>query len=441
MVHKKFHVAILSFLFCSFLMNAQNNDTITKENFSFHAQTTVIYQYKPGFGADYTGVNSLKPQEESSNSVTSTLFLGARLWKNASIYVNPELAGGSGLSKVLGLADATNGETFRVGSTAPKIYLARAYIQQLFALSDATQVQESDQNQLAGEIPESYISLIAGKICLSDFFDQNSYSHDPRTQFMNWGLMSNGAWDYPANTRGYVPSVVLEYVTPKNELRFGISLLPIEANGLEMNWNVSKSNSFTLEYTRNYNLSGRKGAVRFLTFLTNGKMGNYRESIALNPTAPVIEDVQHYGNKKYGFAINAEQKLNDYLGCFLRASWNDGHTQTWAFTEIDHSISLGFSADGSKWNRSNDTVGLAFVASGISGGHKDYLGAGGYGFMLGDGKINYAFEKVTEFYYSAELTKNQMYLSGGYQFILDPGYNSDRKGPVNVFSLRLHINI
>jgi high affinity Mn2+ porin len=438
---KKFPFILLLFSILGINLYAQENDTLKREKISFHGQTTIIYQEKPGFSADYTGKNSLLTKEESANSVTSTLYIGARLWKNASIFVNPELAGGSGISKVLGLADATNGETFRVGSTAPKIYLARAYIQQLFSLSDATQWQESDQNQLAGEIPESYISLIAGKICLSDFFDQNSYSHDPRTQFMNWGLMSNGAWDYPANTRGYVPSIVLEYVTPKNEVRFGLSLLPEEANGLDMNWNISKSNSVTLEYTRNYTLSGKKGAIRFLTFLTNGKMGEYRQSIVLNPTAPVIEDVQQYGNKKYGFAINAEQQLNNYLGAFFRASWNDGHTQTWAFTEIDHSISLGLSANGSKWNRDNDTAGLANVTSGISGGHKEYLGAGGYGFMLGDGKINYALENVTEFYYSAELTKNQIYLTGGYQFIINPGYNSDRKGPVNVFSLRLHYSI
>lgn len=27
--------------------------------------------------------------------------------------------------------------------------------------------------------------------------------------------MSNGAWDYPANTRGYTPSAIIEYVSPK----------------------------------------------------------------------------------------------------------------------------------------------------------------------------------------------------------------------------------
>ena len=437
---KTLPVAVLLLSLAGLKMNAQVTDTIKKENFSFHMQTTIINQYKPGFKADYTGQNSLQTREEARNSVTATLFAGARLWKNASVFVNPELAGGSGLSKVLGLADATNGETFRVGSTEPKIYLARAYMQQLFALDTAEETQESDQNQLGGAVPQSYIGITAGKICLSDYFDQNSYSHDPRSQFMNWGLMSNGAWDYPANTRGYVPSVILEYVTPKNELRFALSLLPKEANGLDMNWNVSKSNSATLEYTRHYSFSGKKGAIRFLAFLTSGKMGDYRESINFNPYAPVIEDVQKYGNKKYGFAINAEQEINDFLGAFFRASWNDGHTQTWAFTEIDKSISLGVSAKGRKWNRVNDTAGLAIVASGISNPHKDYLAAGGYGFMLGDGQLNYSLESVTEFYYSAEIQKN-LYLTGGYQFILNPGYNKDRNGLVNVFSVRLHANL
>lgn len=438
---KAFPAAVLLFALAGLRVNAQTNDTITKENFSFHAQTTVTYQYKPGYSAPYSGQNSFRTDEEQSNSVTATFFAGARLWKGASVFVNPEMAGGSGLSKVLGVADATNGETFRVGSTSPKIYLARAFIKQIFSLSDATQQEESDQNQLAGTVPQKYLSVIAGKICLSDYFDQNSYSHDPRTQFMNWGLMSNGAWDYPANTRGYIPSIVLEYVTPKDELRFAVSLLPAVANGLSLNWNASKANSATLEYTRNYSFMGKKGAVRLLGFLTSGKMGNYRDAIALNPTAPVIEDVQHYGNKKYGFGLNAEQEINDFLGCFFRASWNDGKTQTWAFTEIDKSISLGLSANGNKWNRADDTAGLAIVASGISNPHRDYLAAGGYGFMLGDGKLNYRTESVTEFYYTAKLSKNDLYFTGGYQFLLNPGYNRDRNGLINVFSLRLHANL
>ena len=75
--------------------------------------------------------------------------------------------------------------------------------------------------------------------------------------------------------------------------------------------------------------------------------------------------------------------------------------------------------------------------SGLSAPHRNYLQAGGKGFELGDGHLNYSFEHLTELYYSMELIKN-LYISGAYQFILNPGYNKDR-GPVNVFSLRAHI--
>ena len=60
------------------------------------------------------------------------------------------------------------------------------------------------KNQLAGLRSKRYFSFVAGKYGMADFFDGNAFSHDPRTQFMNWALMDNGAWDYPANTRGYV---------------------------------------------------------------------------------------------------------------------------------------------------------------------------------------------------------------------------------------------
>jgi high affinity Mn2+ porin len=96
---------------------------------------------------------------------------------------------------------------------------------------------------------------------------------------------------------------------------------------------------------------------------------------------------------------------------------------------------------GEQWKRKNDHVGLAYVRSGISKPHREYLQAGGKGFMLGDGALNYAWEQLAELYYSAELTKDKMFLTGTYQFLTNPGYNHDRKGPVNVLSVRLHISI
>lgn len=75
-------------------------------------------------------------------------------------------------------------------------------------------------------------------------------------------------------------------------------------------------------------------------------------------------------------------------------------------------------------------MGLAYVVSGISAPHRNYLKHGGKGFELGDGNLNYGLEQITELYYSAAIKKIFLYLSGAYQFLINPGYNKS-DGPVN----------
>lgn len=427
----------------SFPLLGQEADSLKNHWLTIHAQATIINQFKPSFSAPYSGDNSLITQKENKTSITSTLYLGARLWKGASVYFNPEIAGGSGLSSALGIGDATNGETFRVGSPAPQIYLARLFFTQQFALTSEKTYQESDQNQLGMFVPTKYLSITIGKVGVEDFFDDNTYSHDPRTQFMAWSLMDNGAWDYPANTRGYTPSAILEFISPKHEIRYALSLLPKNANGNTMDWNLQRSASHNLEYVHRHQFKQLKGAVRVLAFFNTTHMGNYRQSIQSSAidSIPDITSNRMYGRSKVGFAINAEQDLSSDLGIFFRASWNDGNNETWAFTEIDRSISAGVVWEGRKWKRPNDQIGLAYVTSGLSKPHRDYLKAGGKGFILGDGNLNYAWEHLTELYYSAALVKDRIFLSGAYQLLVNPGYNRDRKGPVHIFSLRLHLKI
>lgn len=437
----------LFIVFSVFSKHFAQTDSLKTERFTIHAQTTVITQYKPHFSALYSGENSLETQEEHVTSLTGTLFLGAKLWKGAAFFFNPEIAGGSGFSKTLGIAAAPNGETFRIGSPAPNVYVARAFYRQIFGLGEDFHSSKdeffhnhSDFNQLANFEPKRHIAITIGKVSIADYFDDNKFSHDPRTQFMNWGLMSNGAWDYPANTRGYTPSIVLEYISPTHELRYGFSLIPLVANGPVMNGNFSKANSSTLEYVHNHTVKNRKGAIRILGFYTMGQMGNYQQSIAQSPVNPSIEITRLYGRTKYGLGINIEQEFTSNLGGFVRASWNDGKNETWAFTEIDHSLSVGLQINGKSLKRENDYIGAAFVLSGISKEHRNYLAAGGKGFMLGDGKLSYANEQLIELYYAARVRDN-IFITGDYQCIVNPGYNNDRKGPINVFSLRVHLRM
>ncbi|MDB5128198.1 carbohydrate porin [Mucilaginibacter sp.] len=417
---------------------ATAQDSLKNQRFNVHFQQTVITQYKPGFSAPYTGNNSLLTGEETQTSLTTTLFGGARLWKGMEAYFNPEMSGGSGLSKTLGIAGFPNGETFRVGGAEPKIYIARLYFTQNFEWGNDKEYIEDDVNQLAGWKSKRYLKVTVGKFGMADFFDGNEFSHDARSQFMNWSLMDNAAWDYPANTRGYVFGAVAELGQPDWALRFGVTMTTTSANGAIWDERISHANTQSLEYEKRYTLSGHKGTVRLLAFRNNGKMGVYRDAINQNPAAPDVDATQAYGRHKYGFGISADQYLTNDFGVFAKASYNDGKTETWAFTEIDRSLSLGAVLKGTSWSRKDDELGLAFVGNGISKDHKDYLAAGGYGFIIGDGQLNYSPELIAEVYYKLNAYQHKLWLSPDYQFIANPAYNRDR-GPVNVFSLRAHV--
>jgi len=177
---------LLTTLLLNFTLFAFAQDTLKQQRFNLHFQQTIITQYKPSFGADYTGANSLLTKSETQSSITTTLFGSARLWKGAQAVFNPELSGGAGLSKTLGVAGFPNGETFRVGATEPKIYIARLYFTQNFEWGKEKDTLTDDNNQLAGLKSKRYFSFTVGKFGMADFYDGNEFSHDPRTQFMNW---------------------------------------------------------------------------------------------------------------------------------------------------------------------------------------------------------------------------------------------------------------
>jgi high affinity Mn2+ porin len=167
-------------------------------------------------------------------------------------------------------------------------------------------------------------------------------------------------------------------------------------------------------------------------------MGSYEQVLA-DPAAynNDIAATRADGRNKYGFALSIEQQLTSTMGAFARVSWNDGHNESWAFTEIDRSLAVGAAQNGRPWRRPNDMVGVAVVASGLSPWHERYLAGGGYGFIIGDGALNYGLEIIGDLYYKLQVNE-LLSVSAIYQPIVNPGYNQDR-GPIQVFSARLHV--
>lgn len=336
------------------------------------------------------------------------------------------------------MAGFTNGETFRIGNPSPQIYVARCYLRQVLWSSGTGAQAEDLANQLPVMNPEKQLYVAFGKMSTADFFDNNRYSHDPRTQFLNWSLMSAGAWDYPANTRGYTWNLVAGLQLRRWAFRMATSMVPHTANGPVLDARIGKAHSETAEIQ--YSYGARKGCLRLLVFRTQTRMASYNQTLqqaTLDQSTPDLATNRQYGRTKMGFGLNWEHPLTDYMGLFARASWNDGRNETWAFTEIDQSVHLGFFSEGVAWKRPDDDLGVALVANGISTPHRRYLQAGGQGFMLGDGALSYRPEFIAEVFYSIMLHDDHFFLTPDYQFVVNPGYNQAR-GPVHVLSLRMH---
>ena len=405
-----------------------------------HFQLTTVTQAHPAFSASYSGKNSLSPDSERESTVTSTLFLGARLRKGAELYVNPELSGGSGLSRALGIAGFPNGESFRVGDAQPRIYLARLMFRQTLAAGSETEPVEEDANQLGGHRPVRRWTITLGKFGVSDIFDDNEYSHDPRTQFLNWADWTSGAWDYSADTRGYTCGFAVEYNDVQWAARFGATAEPRVANGLEFDKDLSHAYSLMTEIERRYDLRGQKGSAKLILFYNRSDMGSYREAIVQSGgRTPDITSTRRVGRSKWGFVVNLEQALSAVGGAFFRGSWNDGLNEAWAYAEIERSVTAGAVWKRPLAGRLDDEAGIAVVVNALSRDHRDYLAAGGLGFMIGDGKLRYGLEKIAGLYYRALLRK-AVWLTGDYQFVENPAYNRDR-GPVHVFGLRMHVEL
>ena len=417
-----------------------------KENkkFSLHGQTTLIPQGVNNFHSPYSGENSFLPTEPIRTSFTTTLFAAYKPFKNAYIVFNPEIAGGKGLSKTTGIAGFPNGEIYRVGNPAPQPFVARLYAEKRFNLNSETELVEGGFNQIKEKTNSQYLSILAGKFALTDFFDNSSISHDPRTQFMNWALMGSGAWDYGANTRGYTFGVVLKAKLKHATIRFAETAVPLEANGAEMQWKLNDAAGSVLELELNDLF--KKNASQYSTlhigsFLNRAHAGNYETSIKnalITKVDPDITDSREYGRAKYGFYVSLDNHFN-HLHHFIKGSWSDGENETWAFTEIDNSVATGLIFDGNLWKRKNDNLGLAIVNNGISDDHSKYLKMGGTGFMLGDGNLNYGRESTIELFYSFNVWK-KIFLSPDFQYTINPGYNKDR-GPVTTYALRFHAEL
>lgn len=410
-------------------------------------QSNVIFQGKPGFHSPYEGPNSFDNAQEYKTSIVDTVFLGYQphrnLRYNTDFLVDFENAGGRGLSEALGLAGFTNLDVVRNPYLSGLPYLARGEIHQTLGITNEMVEADRGPFSLATQAPVRRFEIRAGKMSLPDVFDVNEVASDSHLQFMNWTVDNNGAWDYAADTRGYTVGGALEYDDRNWSARYGIFAMPTVANGLNLDWAFSRAHGQNWEFEWRHSLiAGRHGALRFLSYVNNAHMGNYRlavqEYLRGETPMPEIAHDEVSGTVKYGFGWNSEQEITSNFRIATRFGWNDDQEESYAYTEVGQTALVTADYYGSRWHRPLDKVGTAFVSNAIKKDHQNYLKYGGLGFLLGDGRLHYGRENISESYYDWHAWKG-LYFALDVQHVSDPGYNRDR-GPAWVGAVRGHID-
>src|SRR5580658_3363820 len=357
--------------------------------FWLSGQANFVFQTHTDFPALYSGPHSLSPDYEKATSRVMTFYTGVRLNNSTELLVDLEEAGGAALSTGLGLAGNTDLDIVRNPLLSKNVYLGRAMIHKVFALSEDKVENQRSFLSLFDELPRRRLELRFGKFSLPDFFDVNSVGSDTHFQFLNWTTDNNGAYDYAADTRGYTVGLTADFEDRNWGFRFAEALMPKVANGIDLVWRPWQVHAENFEYELRHGIVPKKaGVVRLLAFTNSANMGIYRDQIiqaAEQDATPDITNHPWHITRKYGFGINLEQNLTRYLTAFARFGWDNGKTESFAYTEVDQTFAEGVGASGAWWHRKQDRAGIAFVSNAIKKDHQNYLAAGGLGFLLGDG--------------------------------------------------------
>ncbi len=412
-------------------------------------QANIIFQAHGPFHSPYENTNSLLGRGEYKVSLLGTVYLGYEVNKNprygTDAILDVESAGGRGISEALGLAGFTNLDVVRNPNLGSSPYLSQYMIHQVIGFTDELVDAERSTVSLQTRVPVRRLELHIGRMGLPDFLDANSVGTDSHLQFLNWTVDNNGAWDYAANTRGYTDGAVIEYVDHAFTARYGIAAMPTVANGIDLQYQFRQASGQNVEFEMRKSALPNpklKGAVRLLGFVNHANMGDYRQQnqafIRGETQTPDITAHPFTSSVKYGVGLNAEQQVSEHGRVYGRFGWNEGQHESFAYTEVDQTFAVGADYSFKAFNRPNDKLGLTFVSNAIKKDHQTYLALGGKGFLLGDGRLNYAREDIVEGYYNLHVWKGVYYALDA-QFVEHPGYNKDR-GPVLVETVRMHVD-
>ena len=221
------------------------------------------------------------------------------------------------------------------------------------------------------------LALSAGRLDLTNYFDQNAFANDETTQFISDALVNNQMLGLSSNGTG----VATEF-DPKNGLRFKFGFQ--QSNNDATNLSDSMYTLSEVGYT-------------FTPFAL--PEGSYRVWFRTDNTSPSI---------RTGVGVSVDQKLTPIVGVFGRY----GSQETDSVR--DRFYSAGVSFQNGLVVSPQDTWGIGFSHMDLATGYKENLTEGYYNFRLTD-RLRLSFH-LTHVYDQPEGGSNFGYLLPGVRF-------------------------
>jgi porin len=178
---------------------------------------------------------------------------------------------------------------------------------------------------------DQHLDATLGIIDATDYLDENAYSNDEYTQFMN-----------PALTNG--PNVLLPSYDLGAALAWDLGHWSLRGVFMEVGEN-DNGNSYSF-----YGLQvGRTVTSRL-------GVGNYRAAIAAGSQDFLHPDGAHMENRA-GVVLSFDQEFGGVVGGWTRIGWQSDE----AAVDYDAIYSGGIDIKGGPWGRGDDNIGLGFA--------------------------------------------------------------------------------
>jgi high affinity Mn2+ porin len=184
---------------------------------------------------------------------------------------------------------------------------------------------------------------------VTDVFDTNQYAHDPRNDFLNWGAVDAGTYDYAADAWGFTVGAAAERYIGSWTFRAGVFDLSYIPNSPHLDPAFHQF-QWDGEIEKRYPLFGKTGRLLFTAWDTRGRMGLLDQAIALGlatdrPPNPAL--VRQY-RSRIGGSFDLEQPVTDDFGLFARIGKAQGNVEVFEFADIDRSKEVGGSLKGTR---------------------------------------------------------------------------------------------